>query len=61
MQCDECSSGDQIIKAHYHIIIERGVVTSVWYVSADGYWDRELEKDEYFVEYKTDEYLAIPE
>jgi hypothetical protein len=22
------------------------------YISANGYWDRELEKDEWFVEYK---------
>jgi len=26
----------------------------VWYMSADGYWDRDLEKDEYFVEYRKD-------
>jgi hypothetical protein len=23
----------------------------VWYLSADGYWDRDLRRDEYFVEY----------
>jgi hypothetical protein len=31
--------------------VKNGVVTKVWYVSADGYWDRDLEKDEWFVEY----------
>ena len=38
-------------KAHYHIIVENGVVVVVHYVSADGYWDRTLEECEYFVEY----------
>jgi hypothetical protein len=41
-------------EAHYHITVEQGVVTQVDYISADGYWDRELEKDEYFVEYRKD-------
>jgi hypothetical protein len=40
--------------AHYHISVKNGVVTDVWYVSADGYWDRDLEKDEWFVEYRDD-------
>jgi hypothetical protein len=30
----------------------------VWFVSGSGYWDRKLEKDEYFVEYKTEEWLT---
>jgi hypothetical protein len=48
MTCDICLKEE----GHYHIMIENGVVTSVWYVSANGYWDRELEKDEWFVECK---------
>jgi hypothetical protein len=52
MQCQKCSFGDPVGEAHYHIIVENGVVTDVWYMSADGYWDRDLEKDEYFVEYR---------
>ena len=31
--------------------MKNGVVTDVTYVSDDGTWDRELEKDEWFVEY----------
>jgi hypothetical protein len=46
--CDTCFKEE----AHYHIVVEHGKVTEVWYMSADGYWDRDLEKDEYFVEYK---------
>ncbi len=49
--CEKCSFGDPVSEAHYHIVVEHGKVTEVWYLSADGYWDRELEKDEYFVEY----------
>lgn len=49
-QCDTCFNEE----AHHHIIVENGKVTEVWYLSADGYWDRDLEKDEYFVEYKGD-------
>ncbi len=51
MQCQQCSASGPGGKAHYHIVIENGQVTSVWYLSGDGYWDRELEKDEYTVEY----------
>jgi len=47
MTCDRCLKE----KAHYHIIVENGVVVVVHYVSADGYWDRTLEEFEYFVEY----------
>ena len=54
MRCKPCSMGDPISWAHYHIIVKNGVVTDMWYVSADGYWDRELEKDEWFVEYSDD-------
>jgi hypothetical protein len=48
--CDTCSKEE----VHYHIVVEKGKVTEVWYMSADGYWDRDLEKDEYFVEYRED-------
>jgi hypothetical protein len=48
MSCDTCFKEE----AHYHIVVEQGKVTEVWYVSADGYWDRDLRKDEYFVEYR---------
>jgi hypothetical protein len=53
MQCQKCSSRDPVGEAHYHIIVENGRVTQVDYLSANGYWDRELEKDEYVVEYRT--------
>jgi hypothetical protein len=36
---------------HYHITVVHGVVTQVDFLSGNGYWDRELEKDEWFVEY----------
>ena len=29
---------------HFHIIVENGYVTSVWYISTKSYWDRELPK-----------------
>jgi hypothetical protein len=51
--CKKCSYGDPMGEAHYHIVVEHGRVIQVDYLSADGYWDRELEKDEYFVEYRT--------
>jgi hypothetical protein len=54
MPCEKCSYGDPIGEAHYHIIVEKGKVTEVWYMSADGYWDRDLEPDEWFAEYKDD-------
>jgi hypothetical protein len=50
MTCETCIKGE----GHYHIIVEHGKVTEVWYVSADGYWDRDLQQDEYFVEYTDD-------
>ena len=50
MNCVKCSKSEG--KVHYHIVVENGVVMSVWYVSADGLWDRELEGSDYFVEYK---------
>ena len=49
-RCDTCFKE----VGHYHITVEHGVVTTVDYLSANGYWDRELEKDEWFVEYKDD-------
>ena len=54
MRCKPCSMRDPISWAHYHIIVKHGVVTEVWYISADGYWDRDLEIDERFVEYSDD-------
>jgi hypothetical protein len=48
MTCQSCLKE----KAHYHIFVENGVVMAVHYFSADGYWDRTLDEDEYFVEYK---------
>jgi hypothetical protein len=32
---------------HFHIMVENGYVTSVWYISTKSYWDRELPQDEY--------------
>ena len=53
MQCWKCSLGDPVGEAHYHIKVENGRVTQVDYLSANGYWDRKLEKDEYVVDYHT--------
>ena len=50
MTCESCLRE----KAHYHIVVENGVVVVVHYFSADGYGDRTLEEFEYFVEYKHD-------
>jgi len=50
MYCKHCSKTGPEGKSHYHIIIENGTVTSVWYISGNGYWDRELSPDEWFVE-----------
>jgi hypothetical protein len=47
-QCETCFQ----YKGHYHIIVEQGKVIEVWYISADGYWDRDVASDEYFVEYR---------
>jgi hypothetical protein len=55
MQCEKCSFTGPEGEAHYHITVVNGVVTQVDYISANGYWDRELEPDEWFVEYKKDE------
>lgn len=52
MQCRRCAVTGPEGEAHYHVMVEGGVVTGLWQVSGDGYWDRELEKTEYFVEYK---------
>jgi hypothetical protein len=52
MQCEKCSYTGPEGEDHYHIEVENGIVTKVWFVSGNGCWDRELEKDEYFVEYK---------
>jgi hypothetical protein len=49
MGCKRCLMGDPMSKAHYHIVVKNGVVTEVWYT--DGYWDHELEKGAWFVEY----------
>ena len=53
-RCKKCSYTGPEGEAHYHITVEHGVVTQVDYISASGYWDRELEKDEWFVEYTDD-------
>jgi hypothetical protein len=50
IQCETCFKSE----GHYHIIVEQEKVTAVWYISADGYWDRELEPDKYAVEYRDD-------
>lgn len=52
MECDKCRFTGPEGQAHHHIVVEDGKVVSVWYVSSDGFWDRELEESEYFVEYK---------
>jgi hypothetical protein len=49
--CRKCNYTGPEGEDHYHIVVEHGRVTEVWFVSGSGYWDRELEKDEYFVEY----------
>jgi hypothetical protein len=36
---------------YFKIIVENGIVNAVWYISESGYWDRELEEQEYSVEY----------
>jgi hypothetical protein len=46
MRCDACMREE----AHYHIIVAEGKVQEVWYVSSNGYWDRQLDPDEYFLE-----------
>ena len=59
MQCETCSyTGPPEGKHHYHITVKNGQVTQVDFVSDNGYWDRELEKDEYFVEYIKDSRLS---
>jgi hypothetical protein len=50
MTCESCLKE----KAHYHIVVENGVVVVVHYFSADGEGGRTLEECEYFVEYKHD-------
>ena len=57
MQCKKCSYTGPEGEDHYHIVVEKGKVTQVDFVSGDGYWDRELEKDGYFVEYIKDSRL----
>jgi hypothetical protein len=58
VQCEKCSSTGPEGEDHYHIVVEKGTVTQVDFVSGNGYWDRELEKDEYFVEYIKDSRLS---
>jgi hypothetical protein len=50
INCDACFKEE----GHYHITVEHGIVRTVDYISANGYWDRELEKDEWFVKYTDD-------
>jgi hypothetical protein len=54
MQCLKCSFTGPEGETHYHIVVENGIVKTVWYISANGLWDRELESDEWFVEYSDD-------
>jgi hypothetical protein len=59
VQCWKCSyTGPPEGQDHYHIVVEKGKVTQVDFVSGNGCWDRELEKDEYFVEYIKDSRLS---
>lgn len=51
MDCKQCALTGPEGNNHYHIIVEHGEVTEVWFVSGSGYWDRKLEPDEYTVEY----------
>ena len=44
MQCETCRFTGPEGKAHHHIIVENGAVVGVYYMSGDGYWDRELTK-----------------
>jgi hypothetical protein len=60
MQCIICSCTGLEGTAHFHIVVEKGKVTTVHYMSASGYWDRELGRGEYFVEYKEDEKGEVP-
>jgi hypothetical protein len=50
MTCESCLNEE----GHYHIIVEKGKVRDVWYMSGDGYWDRALDPEEYAVEYTDD-------
>jgi hypothetical protein len=47
MPCDRCAAAAE----HYHIIVEKDMVTGVEYDSGNGY-SRYLNKDEYVVEYR---------
>ena len=51
MRCHKCSFlGVQAKReAHYHIVLRAGNVVSVSFLSMYGYWDRELDPDEYVV------------
>ena len=51
MECDTCYYTGPEGESHYHIVLEHGKVVRMWYVSGSGYWDREIEPDEYVVEY----------
>jgi hypothetical protein len=51
-QCEKCRFTGPEGESHHHIRVENGHVVRVDYMSGDGYWDRELESSEYFVEYK---------
>ena len=54
-QCESCFKE----KVHYHIIVKRGVVKAVLYFefAGNGCLERELEKDEWFVQYLDDSIL----
>ena len=52
MECGKCARTGPEGESHYHITVENGIVVDVWFMSGSGFWDRKLEKAEYFVEYK---------
>jgi hypothetical protein len=58
VHCNKCDYTGPEGEHHYHIIVEKGKVTQVDFVSGNGIWDREIEKDEYFVEYIKDSRLS---
>ena len=51
-ECKKCRSIGPDGQAHHRIVVENGQVMRIDCMSGDGYWDRELEQFEYFVEYK---------
>lgn len=48
--CAKCPTGGPEGESHYYILVKNGEIIGVWYASGSGYWDRELEADDWFVE-----------